>query len=155
MASGSCWVTTLPTTQPFPYPELADFASTALLESPRVLVLGDFNIHAEAEISGPALEFLETMASFDMSQHVNGPTHVGGHMWDLVFSNEQSLLRWPAMLASFCLHVTKRQCVPPGSLQNAAKVVRTWGSSPPPGVPSPTSQSWGGTGVCPDRRSSL
>ena len=44
-------------------PELADFVSAALLESPRLLVLGDFNIHAEAEVSGPALEFLETMVS--------------------------------------------------------------------------------------------
>ena len=56
-------------------PELADFVSTALLESPRLLGLGDFNIHAEAEISGPALEFLETMASLEMSQHVNSPTY--------------------------------------------------------------------------------
>ena len=42
------------------------FVSTALLESLRLLVLGDFNIHAEVEISGPALEFLETMASLDI-----------------------------------------------------------------------------------------
>ena len=70
--------------------ELADFVSVALLESPRLLVLGDFNIHAEVEVSGLALEFLETMVSLDMSQHVNGPTHVGGHTLDLVFSTEQS-----------------------------------------------------------------
>ena len=44
-------------------PELADFVSAALLRSPRLLVLGDFNIHVEAETSGLALEFLETMAS--------------------------------------------------------------------------------------------
>ena len=29
--------------------ELADFVSVALLESPRLLVLGDFNMHTEAE----------------------------------------------------------------------------------------------------------
>ena len=44
-------------------------------------------MHAEAEVAGPALEFLETMASLNMSQHVNGPTHVGGHTLDLVFSS--------------------------------------------------------------------
>ena len=64
-------------------PELADFISMALLVSPRLLFLGDFNVHAEVEVSSPALEFLETMASLDMSQHVNGPTHVGGHTLDL------------------------------------------------------------------------
>ena len=60
-------------------PELADFVSAALLGSSRLLVMGDFNVHAGAEASGPALEFLETMASLNMSQHVNGPTHMGGH----------------------------------------------------------------------------
>ena len=60
----------------------------ALLESPGLLVLGDFNIHVEVEVSGLALEFLETMASLDMSPHVNGPIHVGGHTLDLVFSPE-------------------------------------------------------------------
>ena len=44
--------------------DLVDFVSAALLESPRLLVL-------------------ETMASLDMSQHVNGPTHMGIHTLDL------------------------------------------------------------------------
>ena len=61
-------------------PNLADFNSAALLESPRLLVLGDFSIHTEADTSGPALEFLETMTSLNMCQHVNGPTHVGGQL---------------------------------------------------------------------------
>ena len=55
--------------------ELVDFVSTALWESLKLLALGDLNFHVEAEVSGPALEFLETMASLDMSQHVNSPTH--------------------------------------------------------------------------------
>ena len=58
--------------------------------TPRLLVLGDFNVHARAEASGSALEFLETMASLNMSQHVNGPTHVAGHTLDLVFSTNGS-----------------------------------------------------------------
>ena len=62
----------------------------ATVGDPRLLVLGVFNIHVEAEISSPALEFLETMASLDMSQHVNGPTQVGGRTLDLVFSTERS-----------------------------------------------------------------
>ena len=66
--------------------ELVDFVSVALLRSPKLLVLGDFNVHAGAKTSGPALEFLETMASLNMSQHVNGPTDVDGHTRDLIFS---------------------------------------------------------------------
>ncbi|XP_078233414.1 uncharacterized protein LOC144583475 [Pogona vitticeps] len=71
-------------------PELDDFVSAALLGSPRLLVLGDFNVHAGAETTGPALEFLETMASLNMSQHVIGPTHMGGHTLDLFFSTNWS-----------------------------------------------------------------
>ena len=41
------------------------------------------------ETTGLALEFLETIASLDKSQYVNGPTHVAGHMLDLVFSTGQ------------------------------------------------------------------
>ena len=70
--------------------ELADFVSTALLGSPRLLVLGDFNVHAGAETTGRALEFLETMASLNMSQYVISPTHVGGHTLDLFFSTNWS-----------------------------------------------------------------
>ena len=36
-------------------PELADFVSAALLGFPKLLVLGDFNVHVEAETSGPCL----------------------------------------------------------------------------------------------------
>ena len=50
-----------------PLPELVDFISVVLLRSPRLLVLGDFNIHTEAEVSGPAHEFLETMPSLDLT----------------------------------------------------------------------------------------
>lgn len=48
------------------FSELADFISAAMLRSPRLIVLGDFNIHEEAKVNGPALQFLEIMASLDM-----------------------------------------------------------------------------------------
>ena len=50
------------------------------------MVLRDFNIHMEAEVSGPAHEFLETMASLDSTQQFNGSTHMGSHLLDLVFA---------------------------------------------------------------------
>lgn len=49
---------------------LSGFVLAALLRSPRLLVLGDFNIHAETEVTGPALQFLEMIISLDMSQFV-------------------------------------------------------------------------------------
>ena len=46
--------------------ELVDFISAAALRSPKLIVLDDFNVHAEVGATGPALEFLETMASLDI-----------------------------------------------------------------------------------------
>ena len=39
-------------------------------------------------VTGPALEFLETMASLYMSQFLNGPTHAAGHTLEPVFTGQ-------------------------------------------------------------------
>ena len=62
--------------------ELTNLISAALLGPPRLLVLGDFNVHAGAEASGSALEFLETMASLThvptcQRPHPRGWSHTG------------------------------------------------------------------------------
>ena len=60
--------------------------TAALLRSPRLLVLGDVNIHAEAALSGAAQDFMVSMTTMGLSQHTIGPTHVAGHTLDLVFT---------------------------------------------------------------------
>ena len=95
MVLGFCCVTVLSATQPLPFRSWPTLSPRQSLGSLRLLVFGDFNVHAGAETTGPALEFLETMASLNMSQHVIGPTHVGGHTLDLVFTttwNERDLM---------------------------------------------------------------
>nr|XP_020634212.1 zinc finger protein 664-like [Pogona vitticeps] len=52
--------------------ELMVLVSALTLRSLRFIVLGDSNVLAKAEATGAALEFLETMASLDVSQHVKG-----------------------------------------------------------------------------------
>ncbi|KAF7247658.1 RNA-directed DNA polymerase from mobile element jockey [Varanus komodoensis] len=54
-----------------------------------MLVLGDFNIHAEASLTGAAQDFMASMTAMGLSQHVTGPTHERGHTLDLVFSTGQ------------------------------------------------------------------
>ena len=66
--------------------ELTEVVAAALLKSPRLLVLGDVNIHAEAALSGAAQDFMVSMATMGLSQHAIGPTHVAGHTLDLVFT---------------------------------------------------------------------
>uniref|UniRef100_A0A2D4H749 Endonuclease/exonuclease/phosphatase domain-containing protein n=1 Tax=Micrurus lemniscatus lemniscatus TaxID=129467 RepID=A0A2D4H749_MICLE len=59
------------------------------VEFPRLMVLGDFNLPSLGESSDAAQEFMASMTTMDLTQVVQGPTHRGGHMLDLVFLSGQ------------------------------------------------------------------
>ena len=62
---------------------------TSLLEPPKhSLIVGDFNLCYLSERSHPIFKFLEAR---DFYQMVENPTHIGGRMIDLVFSNNSNL----------------------------------------------------------------
>ena len=61
-------------------PKLTEVVLDLVLRTPRLLVLGDFNIHVEAALTAAAQDFM------GLSQYVIGPTHEKGHTLDLVFS---------------------------------------------------------------------
>ncbi|KAF7242353.1 putative RNA-directed DNA polymerase from transposon BS [Varanus komodoensis] len=67
-------------------PELTEIVSDLVLKTPRMLVLGDFILHAKTVLTGVAQDF---MASMGLSQHVIGPTHERGHTLDRVFLTGQ------------------------------------------------------------------
>ena len=58
-----------------------------LLETPSLVVLGDFNIHADTTLQGAARDFVESMASMELSLNKFGPTHSHGHALDLVLTS--------------------------------------------------------------------
>ncbi|KAF7251291.1 Dystrophin, partial [Varanus komodoensis] len=70
-------------------PELTEIISDLVLRTPRMLVLGDFNLRAETGLTGAAQDFMASMTAMGLSQHVTGPTHERGHTLDLVFSTGQ------------------------------------------------------------------
>ncbi|KAK9973180.1 hypothetical protein ABG768_023923 [Culter alburnus] len=49
-------------------------------------ITGDFNIHIENAESNMAKEILTVLNTFDLTQHVHGPTHNRGHTLDLIIS---------------------------------------------------------------------
>ena len=67
-------------------PELTEVVSDLVLRTPRLLVLEDLNIHAEAALTGAAQDFMVTMTTMGLSQYVISLTHEKGHTLDLVFS---------------------------------------------------------------------
>ena len=65
----------------------------------KVILAGDFNIHVDDPSNKSAAEFLNTTESFNLAQHVTGPTHTHGHTLELVFTlglNISSLLHMDA-----------------------------------------------------------
>ncbi|KAF7235047.1 Vomeronasal type-2 receptor 26 [Varanus komodoensis] len=69
--------------------ELTETVLDLVLRTPRMLVLGDFNLHAEAGLTGAAQDFMASMKAMGLSQQVSCPTHERGHTLDLVFSTGQ------------------------------------------------------------------
>jgi len=68
---------------------LTDFASLLdrlVLDSTNLLLVGDFNYHVDNSNEADVSHFLELLASHDLVQHVQGPTHKAGHILDLVIT---------------------------------------------------------------------
>ena len=57
-----------------------------------LLVMGDFNLHVDDNADRSAREFLSSMTSLGLKQHVTAPTHRSGHTLDLVLSPPDSPL---------------------------------------------------------------
>ena len=63
--------------------DLSEFLTQLCAISPSVLLLGDFNIHVDSNCRTSA-ELLDILHCFNITQHVDFPTHTGGHTLDLV-----------------------------------------------------------------------
>lgn len=51
-----------------------------------LVVLGDFNLHVDTS-SSQTSQFLDILASFDLQQNVDFPTHIHGHALDLIITS--------------------------------------------------------------------
>jgi hypothetical protein len=74
---------------------ISDFSS--LLEhlvpaSAELMITGDFNFHVDNPTCPTVSPFLTLLDTFNLSQLVNFPTHVGGHSLDLLISKSSSKL---------------------------------------------------------------
>lgn len=72
--------------------EFAPFMSEIVTSYDRILILGDFNIHACCDSKPLSKDFLRLLDSFDFVQWVSGPTHAQGHTLDLILSRGVSVL---------------------------------------------------------------
>ena len=66
--------------------DFSDFFTQLSLISSSILLLGDFNIHIDFPDCKATTNFLDILNCFNLTQHVNFPTHSHGHILDLVCS---------------------------------------------------------------------
>ena len=77
--------------------ELSDLLSILVAKYDDFILAGDFNIHMDIETNESCKKLTELFHNFGLRQHVNLPTHTGGHILDLVISKENTQL-----VQSFC-----------------------------------------------------
>lgn len=72
--------------------ELGDFLSTLVVKYDDFLLTGDFNIHMDKTTDESTKKMASLLQNFGLKQHVNFPTHSGGHILDLVISKDNTQL---------------------------------------------------------------
>ena len=68
--------------------DFAMFLEQQTLTTGQLLIVGDFNYHVEDGTDREARQFIDMVSSFNLVQHVTGPTHKHGHTLDLVITRK-------------------------------------------------------------------
>ncbi len=84
-----------------------------------ILIAGDFNFHVDNTTDPDTIKFNKILESFNLQQHINGPTHKRGHTLDLsITRNEDKLvtgtkIHEPVRSDHFAIHSTLKLEKPP------------------------------------------
>jgi len=81
--------------------EFNSFLSVAATTPHEFIITGDFNIHLDNPSDHVKTQFLSVLSSFNLTQHVNFPTHSKNHIRDLVITSADSSLT-PSLSTSLC-----------------------------------------------------
>ena len=73
-------------TGPTFFTEFSTLLESVVSEPGYVLISGDFNFHVDDQANREAAIFLDLIDSFNLEQHVTGPTHCDGHTLDLLLT---------------------------------------------------------------------
>ena len=66
--------------------DFTELLSTITSEFDCFAIAGDFNIHIDSAENNMAKEIKSVLKTFDLTQHIHGPTHNRGHTLDLLIS---------------------------------------------------------------------
>ncbi len=73
------------------YDEFSSFLETIILSPEKLLLTGDFNIHVDNKSDLVAQKFVDILDSFNLCQHIDGPTHENGQTLDLIITRSDQM----------------------------------------------------------------
>ena len=68
--------------------EFCDYQETIITSPHKIIIGGDFNIHCELFDDNDSNKFRDMLTKFTLTNHVQMPTHTGGHTLDLLITRE-------------------------------------------------------------------
>ena len=71
------------------FSEFDEFVGSIFLKFTKIAICGDLNIHLDNPQHPNSIKFLELLSSYGLTQHVTQPTHVHGHILDVVISSNK------------------------------------------------------------------
>lgn len=81
-----------PVTMSVFFEEFASLLENVVLCPQPLLITGDFNIHLDQSQDNDAVKFCDLLSSMGLEQHVKKPTHVSGHILDLIITRCSDVL---------------------------------------------------------------
>ena len=112
------------------FDDLASVLELLVLHSCPVVIGGDFNVHVHDVADTHARRLSELLSSFDIVQHVQGPTHSSGGTLDLVLTFSSCEVDvstvYPARCISDHALVVSVLPVPVSTPSTAAQLMRGW-----------------------------
>ena len=74
--------------------EFSDYLDSLLLSKVPLCISGDFNFHLDVSGDVDAAKFADLLESMCLTQHVRSPTHIQGHILDLVITrNSENIIK--------------------------------------------------------------
>ena len=82
--------------------EFSNYLESVVLSKENLLIIGDFNIHMDVPSDTKTNRFLDLLESLGLQQHVDKPTHIHGHILDLVITRKaRTIINTPPVIDTF------------------------------------------------------
>ena len=66
--------------------DFSDLMERIITSQAKIILAGDFNIHFDLPSNSQTSQFMDILETFDLQQHINGPTHCSGDTSDLLIT---------------------------------------------------------------------